>query len=385
MFARVTSCSASPTSGRVRFARLAPRDCSFWRHPRYGLHCRAKQPLGITTFEATRNEFAHFIVAGLIRRKKHFREEIERHELGSVPNEFLLHHLRPNFWFSAHLHVKFAAVVRHRTRPPPPPPPLPSSSGQKEDAREPTTQNGEDENEIDLDDLQAQESDQPDASATAHKADDGTPSEPQKRQSVNSVNQSAHATPIGGPGQPIHDVTKFLALDKCDGHRHFLQILDIPCHANNSGNDGVPKESDDNEIDLDELSDDNQNDVNDVVSTETVKNSGVEQMLCYDPEWLVILRKTHQLLSTQVRAPPLPNPQNNLQRFHASADEIAALRWDLARKLGGQLSLPIPDNFVATAPVYVVGPPHVCPCIVWIGHRCLLIVLVVSLTSQQLS
>ena len=52
----------------------------------------------------------------LLRRKKHFREEVANGTLGSPPLEELLHHLKPGYWFSAHLHCKFAAVVRHDVR-----------------------------------------------------------------------------------------------------------------------------------------------------------------------------------------------------------------------------------------------------------------------------
>lgn len=42
-----------------------------------------------------------------------FRDDIESDNLGSKPCEQLLKHLKPSYWFAAHLHCKFAAVVPH--------------------------------------------------------------------------------------------------------------------------------------------------------------------------------------------------------------------------------------------------------------------------------
>jgi lariat debranching enzyme len=49
----------------------------------------------------------------LFAKKRGFREDSDNGRLGSIAARFVLDRLRPAFWFSAHLHVKYNAVVQH--------------------------------------------------------------------------------------------------------------------------------------------------------------------------------------------------------------------------------------------------------------------------------
>lgn len=49
----------------------------------------------------------------LLRNKPYFRKDINNHQLGSPVNWELLCRLKPKWWLSAHLHVKYRAKVQH--------------------------------------------------------------------------------------------------------------------------------------------------------------------------------------------------------------------------------------------------------------------------------
>lgn len=116
--------------------------------------------------------------AQLLRFKPHFGADIESGQLGSRPLEELLKYIQPTYWFAAHLHCKFAALVPHNNK----------SSMTSDDQKAESSNDSESEEEL---------------PPTAKSA---------------SV-----------------PVTKFLALDKCLPKRRFLQVLDIPANENRGG------------------------------------------------------------------------------------------------------------------------------------------------------
>ncbi|KAG0710194.1 Lariat debranching enzyme [Chionoecetes opilio] len=81
--------------------------------PRKGLPLSGDHDI-FMTHDWPRGIYHHGPKARLMRQKKHFRDEIESNTLGSRAAEELLKKLRPKYWFSGHLHVRFPAVLKHK-------------------------------------------------------------------------------------------------------------------------------------------------------------------------------------------------------------------------------------------------------------------------------
>ncbi|KAG9569138.1 DBR1-domain-containing protein, partial [Aureobasidium melanogenum] len=85
----------------------------------------------------------------LFRQKAHLEEDARNGQLGSVAATYVMDRLRPPYWFSAHLHCKYAAVIDHEN---PGQASGPTASASNEVAVEEATKKNSDEIDLDMDD-----------------------------------------------------------------------------------------------------------------------------------------------------------------------------------------------------------------------------------------
>ncbi|SCM11111.1 RNA lariat debranching enzyme, putative [Plasmodium chabaudi adami] len=166
----------------------------------------------IVTHDWPNNIEKHGDLNELLKRKPFFKTEILSSTLGNPQTEILLNKLKPNFWFAAHLHVKYSSIYIHSDK----------------------------------------------------------------------INY-----------------TKFLSLDKAEPHRHFIQILNFEKVENclRLKTDHIPKPLESAPQNVDTPSGEVEKDEAERGDAEKGEAEKENYYLCYDMEWLAIIKANHHLIS----------------------------------------------------------------------------------------
>ncbi|TFY67350.1 hypothetical protein EVJ58_g1673 [Rhodofomes roseus] len=200
----------------------------------------------------------------LLRRKPHFRDDVKKGILGSPPLMDLLHTLKPDWWFAAHLHCRFEARVMHG------PPAQAESIGQSGSS---VTAAGENPDEIAIEDGggegagEAAGSERPrstPAPEVANAADQTQPAAPVNPDEI-MLDDEVEQVASPPPPPPPQRATRFVALDKCLPRRQFLEIVDIPEPAEHQS---------------------------------SAAGEQTAPVLSFDPEWLAVTRAFHSYMPT---------------------------------------------------------------------------------------
>lgn len=269
----------------------------------------------------------------LFKKKPAFKNESRDGTLGSVAAEYVMDRLRPPHWFSAHMHVKFAAIKIYEDTQPEVEDSKPNVAPAVTPA--PATETNPDEIDLDMDD-DDEEDTKPKAEPEVKKSE---PETKETQETSNEVSEELRAQlpasfarpqPKKTPGQPVppgitNKEVRFLALDKCLPGRHFLQLCELqPFDPETSSKYPPAKES-------------------------------PRWRLQYDPEWLAITRVFHDSLvfgDRDAQTPPDKGEEHYLPLIEKEREWVE----ENVVKAG---KLDVPYNFEITAPPYVPGTPEI--------------------------
>ncbi|KAG8852053.1 hypothetical protein FRB96_008971 [Tulasnella sp. 330] len=167
----------------------------------------------------------HGDLQGLLRRKKHFKEDVDTGNLGSPPLMEILKKIRPRHWFAAHLHVKFEAEYVHAA----------ASSGPDGNSATATSAVAPNPDEIQISMDDDEEDEAPLAKTEVAGTVDAVPlnsdeivlDDEEDDVQVTSVPAGGDGGSKAQPGASDVRSTRFLALDKCLPRRSYLEVVDI--------------------------------------------------------------------------------------------------------------------------------------------------------------
>ncbi|KAH8906729.1 lariat debranching enzyme [Coniochaeta sp. PMI_546] len=270
----------------------------------------------------------------LWQMKPDFKRESLDGSLGNPAAEYVMDRLRPPYWFSAHMHCKFAAVKTYSK-----PVEAAAAAANKVEA---TTQAStaavaaENPDEIDLD-MDDDENDAEPITASNQKVestpkaateDTGTGSEVPEdlRAQLPASFTAPKPQPRTTPGQPVppgitNTAVRFLALDKCLPGRKFLQLCEVK-----------PQDPA-------------------LHPEHTPSSSSSRYKLQYDPEWLAITRVFAQYLTIGDRSAQTPTDLGEDYYLPLIEAEQVWVEKNIVQKD----RLDVPENFTVTAPPHVPG------------------------------
>ncbi|KAK2058381.1 DBR1-domain-containing protein [Colletotrichum caudatum] len=294
----------------------------------------------------------------LWRMKPDFERESKDGTLGNVAAEYVCDRLRPPYWFSAHLHCKFAALKIYEDKEPnatetapavveeatpaathdpviaPDNPDEIDLDGDEEitDSSAPAQANP---NEISLD--EDDDGDNDEQPGSNHKETTSKEKSTAKTSVPDELRAQLPASfmrpppqPKRTPGQPVPPTitnrqVNFLALDKCLPGRHFLQLLEARPHNVPPADQPPPARP---------------------------------FRLQYDPEWLAITRVFHASLAIGDPSAQ-PSPDLGEERYAPLID--TERRWVEENVVARDGGLDVPLNFAVTAPPHAEGEPESVP------------------------
>ncbi|KAF2472121.1 uncharacterized protein BDR25DRAFT_221343 [Lindgomyces ingoldianus] len=259
--------------------------------------------------------------------KRHFEDDAKQGILGNIAATQVLERLRPAYWFSAHMHVRYSAIWDHKHTPAPVSASAVVNSNSEislgvDGVQSAPVLKNEDEIDLDMGDDIAPQATNSGLEQRNKVTDIANLNGPNGEldevpQNVRDLLPESFAHPptdrivtLPFPAEITNKSTQFLALDKCLTGRHFLQLLEIE-----------PLTPGDVQRPLD---------------------------LQYDKEWLAITRVFASDL--QLGDPDAQVPRNRGDAFYKPLID-QEMEW-VEENVVKPSRMTIPEDFQQTAPVY---------------------------------